>query len=246
MKKVSQYTQDMVLIATYPSTRQAASAVGMSPTAISMNCQGKTQKCGGYIFIFTPSEEEKKPVATESKGKALDLYGRALAYALTLTGNMDDSNDLVQEAFLRYYESDKTGEEAAKFLLQTIKYEWMKENARRKFVSDIKDFEFCLASPEPESSEDRTERERRAINLQADMEKQVKAAFSTIKTEKRRKRIGSIFHWYLQGMSAAEVGKKLNVKVQSAKQEILRMRRFVSEALDIPMREFTQYNCRIA
>ena len=36
MKKVCQYTQDMVLVATYPSTRKAASAVGMSPTAISL------------------------------------------------------------------------------------------------------------------------------------------------------------------------------------------------------------------
>ena len=70
MKKVCQYTQDMVLVATYPSTRKAASAVGMSPTAISMNCLGRTQKCGGYIFIFAPNEEDvKKQVESIDKKK---------------------------------------------------------------------------------------------------------------------------------------------------------------------------------
>ncbi len=246
MNKVCQYTQDMVLVATYPSTRKAASAVGMSPTAISMNCLGRTRNCGGFIFIYAPSEsEDKKLVADGNKDHALDLYSRAFAFALSLTGNKDDSNDLVQDAFLKYYDTDVTGEAAYKFLMQTIKYEWMKEKSRRSFTASIEGFEFCLSSSDSERMEERIERERRTGRLQAGMEKLVTAALSSIKTEKRRKKINRIFHWYLQGMSAAEVGKKMNIQVQSAKQEILSMRRFVSEALDIPLREFTQYNCRI-
>ena len=130
--------------------------------------------------------------------------------------------------------------------MQTIKYEWMKEKTRRSTTASIDGFEYCLSSSESERVEDRIERERRTAKLEAGMEKMVSVALLSIKTEKRRMKIKRIFHWYLQGLSAAEVGRKMNIKVQSAKQEILSMRKFVSEALDIPIRDFTQYNCRLA
>lgn len=244
-KEVTQYTKDMVAVATYPSARKAAEANGYSVTAISLNCLGRTKNCGSYIFIYT-KREEPKPQPKQDKGKAVDLYGRAFAYALSLTGNEEDSHDLVQEAFLRYYETEATGKSAVGFLLQTIKYEWFKEQSRRSFTAPIEDYTFFLSSEDEEEVSERIERDSKADSLSKDLEKQVKAALASIKTEKRRKRYGNLFHWYLQGMSAAEVGKMLNVQVQSAKQEIIKMRRFVSQALDIPMREFTQYNCRIA
>ena len=41
----------------------------------------------------------------KAKSNATDLYGTALSYALSLTCDMDDANDLVQDAFLKYYET---------------------------------------------------------------------------------------------------------------------------------------------
>lgn len=246
MKKVYQYTRDMVQVATYHSVRECASVVGLSAQSISMSCRGLLNGCGGYIFSFGQSEEEKKVSPVENKDKALDLYDRCLNFALSLTCNLEDSKDLVQEAFLKYYDSDTTGEEAYNFLMHTIKYEWVREDSRRKCAEDIKGFEFCLSSKETESREDRMAREHMEDVHRSVLYELVSNALKTIKTEKRRKRINKIFHWYLDGLSAAEIGQKMNINVSAAKMDIIKMRKFISEALDIPMREFTQYNCKIA
>lgn len=181
-----------------------------------------------------------------TKSNATDLYGAALSYALSLACNMDDANDLVQDAFLKYYETKDADEDTLGFLLQTIKYEWKRVSLDRNQSVGIDQFAFFLTDTETESVEDRTERDRKEESLSNDLEKKVRKAVSTIKTNKRRKRMVKIYHWYLKGFSSEDVSRKLNIKTQSAKQEIINMRRFVSEALGIPARKFTQYNCQLA
>ncbi|PDP59668.1 RNA polymerase sigma factor [Prevotella intermedia] len=181
-----------------------------------------------------------------TKSNVTDLYGAALSYALSLACNMEDANDLVQDAFLKYYETKDTGQDTLGFLLQTIKYEWKRVSFDRSQSVGIDQFAFFLADTEPESVEDRTERDSKADRLSKELDKKVRKAVSFIKTDKRRKRTVKIYRWYLQGLGMAEVGKKLNIQTQSAKQEIINMRRFVSDALGIPMRKFTQYNCQMA
>ncbi len=181
-----------------------------------------------------------------TKSNATDLYGTALSYALSLACNMEDANDLVQDAFLKYYETKDAGQDTLGFLLQTIKYEWKRVSFDRSQSVGIDQFAFFLADTEPESVEDRTERDSKADRLSKELDKKVRKAVSSIKTDKRRKRTVKIYHWYLKGFSSEDVSRKLNIKTQSAKQEIINMRRFVSEALGIPARKFTQYNCQLA
>lgn len=181
-----------------------------------------------------------------TKSNATDLYGTALSYALSLACNMEDANDLVQDAFLKYYETKDADEDTLGFLLQTIKYEWKRVSFDRNQSVGIDQFAFFLTDTETESVEDRTERDRKEESLIKDLDKKVRKAVSSIKTEKRRNRTVKIYRWYVQGLSMAEVGKKLHIQTQSAKQEIINMRRFVSKALGIPMRKFTQYNCQMA
>lgn len=188
----------------------------------------------------------QKDEVMNTKSNATDLYGTALSYALSLACNMEDANDLVQDAFLKYYETKDAGQDTLGFLLQTIKYEWKRVSFDRSQSVGIDQFAFFLVDTEPESVEDRTERDSKADRLSKELDKKVRKAVSSIKTDKRRKRTVKIYHWYLQGLSMAEVGKKLNIQTQSAKQEIINMRRFVSEALGIPARKFTQYNCQLA
>ncbi len=182
----------------------------------------------------------------KAKSNATDLYGTALSYALSLTCDMDDANDLVQDAFLKYYETDNAGEETLGFLLQTIKYDWKRASFERNQTTGIKQFAFFLADTQTESEEERMERDRKADSLSKELDKKVRKATASIKTDKRRKRTMKIYRWYLQGLSMAEVGEKLNIQTQSARQEIINMRKFVSGALGIPVRKFTQYNCQMA
>lgn len=182
----------------------------------------------------------------KTKNNATDLYGAALSYAISLTRNTDDANDLVQDAFLKYYETDYVEEDALGYLFQVIKYDWKKVSFERSRTTGIDQFAFFLEGEETESEEERTERDEREESLSNDLEKKVKKAVSTIKSSKRRKKTVKIYHWYLKGFSSEYVGRKLNIKTQSAKQEIINMRRFVSGALGIPARKFTQYNCQLA
>ena len=188
----------------------------------------------------------QKDEVMNTKSNATDLYGTALSYALSLACNMEDANDLVQDAFLKYYETKDAGQDTLGFLLQTIKYEWKRVSFDRSQSVGIDQFAFFLADTEPENVEDRTERDSKADRLSKELDKKVRKAVSSIKTDKRRKRTVKIYHWYLKGFSSEDVSRKLNIKTQSAKQEIINMRRFVSEALGIPARKFTQYNCQLA
>lgn len=241
-RQINQYTANGTLTATYPTVRAAAEKAGVSNTLICNCLTGKQKMVGGFIYQY--ADQARGSQTCRPSDEPLKLYARVRAYALSLCHCTEMADDLVQEAYTQYYEKfvEDDSSNAYTFLSSSVKWQFYNEVERHQQEIDIDALAYCLSQEE----EDIEEVEQRKAKESKILSKKVKAAFSTIKTEKRRKRIDNIFHWYLQGMSAAEVGKKLNCKVQSAKQEILRMRRLVSEALDIPMREFTQYNCRIA
>lgn len=51
-KPVVQYDLEGNFIANFPSVSDAANAVGVSVTAVSDNCRGRTRWCAGYIFRY--------------------------------------------------------------------------------------------------------------------------------------------------------------------------------------------------
>ena len=84
-----------------------------------------------------------------TKSNATDLYGTALSYALSLACNMEDANDLVQDAFLKYYETKDAGQDTLGFLLQTIKYEWKRVSFDRSQSIGIDQFAFSSQTRKP-------------------------------------------------------------------------------------------------
>lgn len=244
-RKVNQFAANGTLVATFKTIREAADAAGVSDTLICNCLTGKQKKVGGFTYQY--ADQARGSQTRRPSDEPLKLYERLKNYALSLCHCTDMAEDLVQEAYTSYYEKfvEESNCNAYTFLASSIKWQFYNEVECHKNDIDYDAMAYCISSEEVDM-EERLDLENRADLQKGCLDEMIGKAVSTIKTEKRRTRILRIYHWYLDGMGATEISEKLHCKVQSAKQEIFRMRRFVSEALDIPMREFTQYNCGIA
>lgn len=241
-RQVNQYTANGILTATFPTVRAAAEKAGVSVTLICNCLTGKQKMVGEFIYQY--ADQARGSQTCRPSDEPLKMYEKIRAYAISLCHCTEMADDLVQEAYTQYYEKfvEDGSSSAYSFLTSQVKWQFYNEAERHQQETDIEALEYCISSEQ----EDIEEVERRKANESRMLNKMVKGVFATIKTEKRRKRFSTLFVWYLQGMSAAEVSSKLNIGIPSAKQEIMKMRRFVTTGLGIGIREFTQYNCRLA
>lgn len=236
---INQYTADGSLVATHRGCRMAAKAAGVSPTLI-CNCLTGKQKMAG-AFIYQYADQARGSQTCRPSDEPLKMYNGIRAYALSLCHCTEMADDLVQEAYTRYYErfvEDGSGN-AYSFLTSQVKWLFYTEAERHQQETDYDVLAYFLG----QEDEDLEEAEKVKTSQRNELMKMVDNVFSTIKTEKRRKSTRQLFFWYIQGFSADEIAKRKHIKVVSAKQEIVRMRRHVTSGLGISMREFTQYNC---
>ena len=228
------------LIASFTSARAAANSTGISVTSICNNCSGKVRQAVGYIFQY--ADQARGAQISLPSDEPMKLYERVRAYAISLCHCKEMADDLVQEAYTLYYEKFVGGKSNAyTFLTSMVKWQFYQEAKRHHYEVDVDSLAYCLASEQ----EDIEEEERHKAILHTLLHEKMAGVFATIKTEKRRKKEQILFTYYLQGMSAEEIGQKMHISTPSAKQRIMKMRKFVTSTINIPLRKFTQYNCNM-
>jgi len=229
-RRVNQYDGDGRLITTYPSASAAATRLGVSrQTIYNAIWQGST-------FRFEEEEVREEAIVED----AVPYYTRLLHYATTLTQDEEWAKDLVQEAYLSYYEHFTAGRaKAYTFLYSCVKGEWLRDMKKRSLTLPITDLEFRIGRED----EDAEERELQLTLRDRQMKRVMGQCFNSIKTEKHRKRTRKVFQMYTQGCSSGEVAARFHIKNSSAKQEIIKMRKHVCSYFHIPLKSFTQKVC---
>lgn len=229
-RRVCQYDSEGRLITTYPSVIAAAEKMEVSrQTIYNLLWQGTT---------FRYEKEEVREDAEEEE--VIPLYGRLRHFALSLTHDEEWAKDLVQEAYLSYYEHYTTRKaKAYTFLCGCVKGGWLRDLKRQSLTIPISAQEFRIGGEDG----DLEERQAQLQTQDSLLRKKMAECFQSIKTEKRRKRTKKLFNFYLQGMGSDEVAARMHIKPTSAKQEIIKMRKTVCDFFQIPVRAFTQKCC---
>ena len=242
-RKVKQYTLDGTLVATYENGTEAAKAVGVSKMAISMNVTGKTKQCAGYVFKFEEVQHKStgsKRTAAELAKEAIGLSSQLLGFALKLTANMEDSRDLVQDAYCKFFSDFKDDGRASAFtfLCTQIKNGVKKiEKAERVPLSDVLYRLNDVAADEADEQAVLEARDRKMRNVETKM-------FSDL-SDGTRKRMKQIYRLYLLGYSTKEIAERTGLTEGSAQQRVLEMRKHVASYAGMNVRDFTWKNCTI-
>ena len=147
--------------------------------------------------------------------KDKEMLNAAYRYAISLTGNRADAEDVVHDAFLQVYK--KYGPLRNKYLLyRSVKNRFI-DNYRKKkpFTFEELDKHPELSSPEPEE-----------LDLPVTKE-EVKSAMDTLRPEERQ----AIYLNYFEGYSAAKIAKLNNMPRSTVLSLLQRGKKKIGKAL---------------
>lgn len=255
MKKhvsIQQYDLSGNLIATYASGQEAATAVGCSKMAISYNVNGKTAQCAGYVFkkeqSFIQTEFEALPVSEQERitAEAVRHYNLFLGYALNKTKNMQLAIDLLQDAYLRFFEKKEYSRSKGsipQWFHGTINkmYDRKFGQPHKVLTCHLEDWnthteDFGLSMEDYEEREHRLDLRRKAL-----MDALDKRVFSACTPEKARD-YRRVLELYLDGCLISDMAEICGLTEGSMHQKLLTVRKFVCDSLHISTRRLTRYN----
>lgn len=273
MKKfqIQQFDLNGNLIATYNNGQEAATAVGCSKMAISYNINGKSTQCAGYIFkkvsLETTNLCEAAPsfITEEITANAIKLYDTLIGYAITLTHNGEDAKELVQDAYLRFFEKAEYDPKKGallqwfhgvinksfyyKFDSPKFKADCYLEDQIHStaFKHDTKGLTIggSLAASET-TIEDIVERERLLDDRRKILMDELDArCFSITRKgfgQKQKDDYKRVLELYFDGYTVKEMAEVLGLTEGSMAYKLVTVRKFVCQQLGISLKSFTRYN----
>lgn len=187
--------------------------------------------------------------------EALGLYRHLTNYALKMCGNEALAKDAVQDAYCNFfdgYDAKKQGGGSVRtFLFSKVKMYIIIETEKTTLPLDGMEFKIGECDITFEDMED-IDRAREADEKEDKSRRRKLNKLLTkrvFRSEKSRVQMyKEIYPLYIKGCSWEQIYDRLgwDCTRNNAEQRILRMREHVSGMLGVPMRVFTQYQCRMA
>ena len=200
---------------------------------------------------------KKSRISKELQDEALALHTYLTNYALKQCGDEDLAKDAVQEAYCQFFEGydakRRNCGSVRTFLFSKVKcYIWV-ERERNGVFDPISPIEFKVGEFDMmfEDIEDLDQQREKAEKEEKSRYRKLNKLLTkrVFRSEKPRVQMyKEIYPLYIKGYSWDQIYNKLgwDCTRNNAEQRILRMREHVSGMFGVPMRVFTQYQCRMA
>lgn len=198
---------------------------------------------------------KKSMISKELQDEALALHTYLTNYALKQCGDEELAKDAVQEAYLQFFEGydfkKQGGGSVRTFLFSKVKIYVLNELANDAVSLDGIEFKVGEFDMMFEDIEDLDQQREKAEKEEKSRYRKLNKLLTkrVFRSEKPRVQMyKGIYPLYIKGYSWNQIYDRLgwDCTRDNAKQRILKMREHVSGMLGVPMRVFTQYQCRMA